>query len=121
MKRNDWILTGVILLLALCIYLFQFFRREEGSLVVVSVDGRQTAVYSLSEDKIIDIDGYDGGNCRLEIKDNVAKVTEADCPDKLCMGRHGISRMGETIACLPNRVLISVSGGSPSKYDAIAD
>ena len=39
-------------------------------------------------------------------------MSEADCPDKVCMGMGKISRNGEFIACLPNRLLVVVEGAA---------
>lgn len=120
MKKNDWILAGVLVAAALCIYLFQFFNRKEGSLAVVSVDGADTQTYALSEERSVEIKSGEG-SLTLEISGGEAFVSEADCPDKLCVRQHPVSHRGETIACLPNRILIRIEGGSSSGYDAIAD
>ena len=34
----------------------------------------------------------------------------ADCPDQLCVNHRSISRDGESIICLPNRVVVSIEG-----------
>ena len=44
----------------------------------------------------------------LVIKDGVAYVESASCPDGICSSHRPISREGESIACLPNRVIINV-------------
>ena len=33
-------------------------------------------------------------------------MTEATCPDHLCMKQHAIDSKGGTIVCLPNKVVI---------------
>ncbi len=45
-----------------------------------------------------------------EIHDGKADVTEADCPDKLCVHQKAISKTHETIVCLPNKVVVEVTG-----------
>ena len=41
-------------------------------------------------------------------------MTEADCPDHLCMKQKKISKKGGTIVCLPNRVVLEIIDGKPS-------
>ena len=48
-------------------------------------------------------------NCaRVYRKNGEAYVSEADCPDGICAAHRPISHVGETIVCLPHRVVIKV-------------
>jgi hypothetical protein len=38
-------------------------------------------------------------------------MKDADCPDKLCEKTGKISKNGETIVCLPHRVVVEIQGG----------
>ena len=46
----------------------------------------------------------------IEIGDEKVRVIEADCPDKIDVKQGYISRIGETIVCLPNKMVIEVKG-----------
>lgn len=46
----------------------------------------------------------------VEIDDEKVRVIEADCPDKIDVKQGYISRIGETIVCLPNKVVIEIKG-----------
>ncbi|HCW72746.1 MAG TPA: hypothetical protein DHM90_01940 [Clostridiaceae bacterium] len=54
----------------------------------------------------------------VEFIDEKVGMYEADCPDKICYSPEYISRPGETIVCLPNRVVIEVKGETPDENDA---
>ena len=54
------------------------------------------------------IDGYQGGQNHLVIQDGCARIEEADCPDKLCVKQGTVSESGESLVCLPNRVVVAV-------------
>ena len=111
--RNDLILVAALLLLAAmgAVYLFCF--RNPGSLVEVTVDGKLYGTYALSEDRVEEIVTGDQHN-RLVIRDGRARVEAADCPDKLCVSHREIFREGESIVCLPHRVVVTVTkGGKP--------
>ena len=48
------------------------------------------------------------GECVLIIKEGEAYMQEADCPNQICVRHSPISHKGETIVCLPNRVIIEI-------------
>ena len=103
----DIILIAVLLLVSLSVFLILRFTSEAGAYAVVSVDGERVAKYSLSEDGEYSLNG--GANI-LVIEKGTAFVREASCPDGLCVRQGKISRTGERIVCLPNRVMIEIVG-----------
>ncbi|MBQ8798155.1 MAG: NusG domain II-containing protein [Lachnospiraceae bacterium] len=108
--RNDIIFIAVVLvlvsLLGLCFYLF----RGDGDEVVVTVDGEVFGTYSLAEDRVVEIrTGEENEELNvLVIKDGKAFVEQATCPDGICAGHRPIKRDGESIVCLPHKVVITV-------------
>lgn len=46
----------------------------------------------------------------VEIGDERVRVIEADCPDKIDVKQGYISRIGETIVCLPNHLVVEIKG-----------
>ena len=107
--------NGVLLIIALLVMsaagiLYLFVFRESGDTVKVTVDGELYGVYSLSEDRTEDILTGDGGSHlnRLVISGGKASMETADCPDGICVAHRPIFRDGESIVCLPNRVVVTV-------------
>ena len=50
-------------------------------------------------------------------------MTEADCPDQLCVHQKAVDAAGGTIVCLPNKVVIEALSGASfedSGIDAVA-
>ena len=45
-------------------------------------------------------------------------MAEADCPDRLCVRRGPVRYAGETIICLPHKLVVTVRSGL-SGYDAV--
>lgn len=114
---RDLILVGALLIAALLVLLVIRNRQERktGTDAVVTVrtsDGDE--VYPLSKDGVFSLNG---GTNTLVIENGEAWVSEANCPDKVCMGMGKISKNGEFIACLPNQVIIVVEGGEESPVD----
>ena len=107
MKKKDIILLCVILSLALAIScVFFLFYRGRGDVVVVRVSGEEYARLPLSEDAEFTIDGVGGTNL-LVIKDGKAFISEASCPDHICV-RTGAASELKTIVCIPNEVTVSI-------------
>ena len=109
-RRMDLVLIVGIMLVALISAITVYLTHAQGNVVVVKVDGRVVKELSLSENADITIEGYQGGVNLVKIEDGKAYVTEADCPDELCVKTGGISRAGETIVCLPHRVVVEIKG-----------
>lgn len=106
--RNDILLIAVLLLVAAVGALYLFVFRGAGNTVTVTVDGQLYATYALSDTVEVDIDSGDGTN-RLIIRDGKAFVEAASCPDGICVAHRPIFRDGESIVCLPNRVVVTVT------------
>lgn len=50
------------------------------------------------------------GNNSILIRDNIIKVISADCKDDLCVKQGEISKVGESIICLPHKLIIEIKG-----------
>ncbi len=109
--RNDIILVAVIFTLAIIGFVIFRMSMTDGKYVSVSIDGKEKYRYSLDKDieKII-ATGENGQNTNvLVIKNGTVDVKSASCPDKICVGHREISKSGETIVCLPHKVVISIT------------
>lgn len=116
MRRNDWILIAVVLAVSAIFLGIHFLRPyQKGGIAEVTVDGEVFGSWPLSEDRTIEI----GDGNRLVIEDGKADMVWADCPDKLCVNQKAISREGESIICLPNKVVVSIVGGEEREVDAV--
>ena len=110
MKRPflwDTLLIAFLLLISVGACLFLFFGGKSGGAVSVEIDGENAGIYSLAHDGEFSVG--DGSNI-LEIRNGKAYMKSADCPDKTCVHTRPISKVGESIVCLPNRVTVSVIG-----------
>ncbi len=109
-RRNDVILIAIVIVVALMLGLYLQFFKQTGDMVEVTVDGEFYGRYSLSEELTEDIHtGFDGRQLnRLVIKDGKAYIEKASCPDGICADHRPVYRDGESIICLPNRVVVTV-------------
>ena len=122
MKKQDIFLLIVILLLSAGIFAaYRLFYHADGDFVTVTVDGQIYCTLPLDKDTTREIPGVNGGVNVLEIKDHAASITSADCPDKLCVHQKKIEKQGETLVCLPHKVIIQVTSHKESSLDDIAN
>lgn len=110
MKKRDLIFIGAILAFALLLLAAVAFFQKDGAYVVVRVDGEEIARYELDEEGVYPLNG---GTNILKIEDGEAWIIEASCPGisgKRCTAQGKISKTGQTITCLPNKLTVTVYG-----------
>lgn len=96
----------------------KLFNRGMGSYAVVTQDGKEYGRYSLEEKQEILINDTN----LLKIENGVADMIEANCPDKLCVHQKAIQKKGETIVCLPNKVVVEIGGEAVyNEIDAVVN
>lgn len=118
-KKKDAVLILTVLLIAGASFGVHEFAGGDGAdTVTVKVDGKVTGTYPLAKDQKIRING---GTNILTIKNGKAKMTDADCPDQLCVHQKAASKNHESIICLPNKVVVEVDGSEESEFDAVAN
>ncbi|MCR4705333.1 MAG: NusG domain II-containing protein [Lachnospiraceae bacterium] len=121
MKKHDAIFLCLILGIACAFVLYQRFviRPESSGFAVVERDGRVEARYPLSEDRKVFLSSDLGSNT-LTIEDGKVSVSEADCPDRICMKQGTIDKNGQSIICLPHRLVIRIESGEEASVDGVS-
>ena len=114
--RNDFLLAAVLLLLGGALALFLWLTRQAGGTVAVQIDGKVLMELPLSEDTQIVLGEGEHTNT-LVIAGGAARVVEASCPDRICVGRGAVQYAGESIVCLPHRLVITIEGGASGSLD----
>lgn len=50
------------------------------------------------------------GNNVIHVSNEGVYMEEADCPDEVCLGDGMISEVGESLVCLPHKLIIEIKG-----------
>ena len=122
--KNDIILIGVILVLALLAYAGMTFvqgMNTHDAEAVVLIDGTEYGRFPLDTDVTERIELPDGTFNVLEIKGGKADVTAASCPDGICVNHRAVSKHKQSITCLPNKLVVEIRNGEASDVDAITN
>ena len=109
-KKGDIIILAALLCIAALIFCAIHFLTPSGDNVRIEVASKTVATLPLSEDATYNVEIGGKVTNTVEIKDNQVEVTYADCPDKICENHRAISKSGESIICLPNKVVVSIEG-----------
>ena len=119
-KRGDVVVIAALLVLSAVLFVVGLLSgREAAAYATVSVSGEQRARLPLDTDTTVEIEGYGGMSCTVEIADGRARIVMAECPDKVCVNDGWIDSAGEVIVCLPARVTVQLSA-QDSELDAVS-
>ena len=132
-RKADIALVVVCVLAAVLTGVFLILYRREGDVVRVSCDGEQLAVFAFPAAGIQDRQYYlvwveDGqmtvSNCGnapvipdegafnlFSVADGVVRMEAADCRDQICVRHRAVSAVGESIICLPHKLVVEITTG----------
>ena len=121
-RKTDLYLIAGLLLVAVTLFvgirLYGKMTTTE-AVAVVMVDGKEYGRYPLGKNQTETIHLSDGSYNTFEVKDGYVSMTDASCPDQICVNHSRISKKNETIVCLPDKVVITVENGEEAKIDVL--
>ena len=125
-RKADIILLVFLILVGLAASAALSFSRVDAGAdakVIIESGGELYATYPLSEDRTFEVPAYgSGGSNTVCIADGKVSVTEASCKNQVCVHHGEISRSGESIVCLPNRLVVRIDAGGSGEgggYDSV--
>ncbi|MDE6364484.1 MAG: NusG domain II-containing protein [Lachnospiraceae bacterium] len=113
-KKDLIVMIAAVIAIAVSAIAASFYQKNEGDTIRITIDGVLYGEYSLAKNQTVTMDEKLGHN-KLVIEDGSAYMAEADCADKYCMAYKPISKSGETIICLPHRLVAEVTGDKDSQ------
>lgn len=118
--KKDIILIVAILGIALLLFILFQVTKKPGKYVVITQNGKEIARYALNENQEIPIPYEEYQYNILVIQDQKAYISKASCPDKLCVKQRSISKINETLVCLPNKMVVKVVGDEQPDVDIVS-
>lgn len=116
------LLIGALLLLSAGAGAFLWYGgRGEAQTALVYQDGvciRSIDLSQVDEPYSFTVEWEDGYNI-IEVERGRIRVSEADCPDQICVRRGWLPDSAAPIACLPHRLVIQMEGGSSGLDGAV--
>ena len=83
-------------------------------MVQITQDGQVVGTYSLQQPRTLRYESQDGGYNIVVIADGKVRVSEASCPDQVCVDQGWIPDGTVPVVCPPNRLVIQIEGGGDS-------
>ena len=117
--KNDAVFIGLLFLfcLALSVSIYKG-GMVKGSYVTITINGEEFGPYPLNEEHV-----FNAMNAEKEImntvtiKDGKAYMSFADCPDQLCTHQNEIMYDKQSIICLPNKVVVTITSDRKDDVD----
>jgi len=123
MKRGDYTIIIGLLIIVLGAYGFVFYKGLSTDDKILTMTQNQEIVHKFKIDdtynKIIKIEDGDRYNI-IHIENGSVWIEEANCLNQVCVKHSGIEKIGETIVCLPHKLIIEIKGDKKS-LDIIVD
>ena len=122
LKTKSWIIMITIILVVCCVLsCFLFFMKPNGHIANIYVDGK--CVRSIDLDTITAQDKFviksEFGSNTILIEPGRICVSDADCPDKVCVSSGWLGSSSAPIVCLPHRLVIKLEGSAGNGLDAV--
>ena len=116
-RSGDILIYLTVLGLAALLFLFRFLpQKQELSLNVVIQTDETTVSFPLDIDRRVPVTGC-GYSLEVVIENGTVSVLSADCPDRLCASEPPVSRIGQSIICLPEHTVIRIAADRMSESE----
>ena len=108
MKKADVLLCVLVVFIGVFLLCFQF-GNDTGSTVEIYSEGELFGKYELFSESVVEVE-TESGNNTVCISNGSVYVTKSSCEDKNEILQGKISRSGQSLVCLPNKLIVTVKG-----------
>lgn len=111
-KTKIFALLFALIIIIGAIACYFIAKPSGGTIAVISIDGKEYSRIDLSRVK----ESYelvienDFGKNILVVEPFAISISEADCPDQICVHQGKLTDNGLPIICMPHRLIISIEG-----------
>ncbi len=113
LRKLDWLLI-LFSLAGIILSLIFFYQPSQQKHLVIWADGERT-VRSL-HDSTFEVKSK-SGSVTVKVSDGKVRLVESTCHDRWCIRMGPISRPGESMVCLPSKILVTIEARSPDDKD----
>lgn len=103
MKKGDFVIIGAVVMAVVLSIALLFSFSKKGTNVVIKQDDKVIYDNSINVNETIQT-----GTNTIIIRDGEVYVSEANCKNQICVNSGKISKKGESIVCLPNKVIVEI-------------
>lgn len=107
MNKNDFKMILIVTLVICVLFIIYFFNKEEANTALVYHGSDLILTIDLNIDNKYVVQG-DNGEVVIIVSNKKIKVENENSPYHLCSKQGYISKTGESIVCLPNKIIIEL-------------
>lgn len=108
-KKGDLAAVFFVFICVAAFFIPRLFVKSESAVAVVYVNGREVQRLDLKKDTVVTVtETYTAEIC---VEGGQVYVKESDCPNGDCVRTGKISKKGQSIVCLPNKLAVRIEGG----------
>lgn len=115
--KGDIILVVFLLVLSLMLFVSSF-TRSENLTAQIYVAGEKT--HSIDLRQVSESYTITENYCQLLIEKDGVSFVHSDCADQLCVKRGKLKNQGDTMACVPEKVVIIIKSDYKQQFDGVA-
>lgn len=110
------ILLAVIVIVLSVAPLFSFNKTTHSGVKTADIycDNKLVKQLNMDKDTVFALK-----NMKIEIKSGRIRIAESDCPRQICVHAGWIENPAQTLVCVPNKVLVEITGDGKPEYDAV--
>lgn len=108
LKLGDIVLI-LMVIIGLAFLSFHLYGNDQGNKEVMIIGQNFRGVYPIEKNRKIEVKGPLGDTI-VVIENGKAWIEYSPCREKICMKMGKISRVGQQVVCVPNRVLVEIEG-----------
>lgn len=119
-RINKYDITLIAVIIAVNCFLIYYNSKNlvysYNNEALIYSDNKIVGQYILKKDYVNEFTvKSDEGYNTIKIENNKVWIQDADCPDKYCIHQGKISGVGQVIVCLPNKLLIKITGNEKNR------
>ena len=119
-RKNVLLLGSVMILLCIAFLIRACILPQRAARIEIVQNGTVSAVFSMDETETFKVEGADGNYNIVHIEQGTVWVSDADCGNHDCIRQGKISKVGQSIICLPHQMIIRIVGEGETEYDAVS-
>lgn len=123
LKPGDFLIAGIIAIVAVALLVLPNFSRQPAGFAVLNKDGAIIRQWTASEMVAAGQESLTANGYSYKIAWEAGKIRflEATCLDQICVNTGWISRDGQIAACAPGHLILKVSGSGAQTSESSVD
>lgn len=115
--KGDIILIVSLIVISLAMFISSF-SQSESLIAEIYVDGEKA--HSIALEEVTESYTINENYCQLLIEKDGVSFAFSNCGDQLCVKKGKLKRQGDTMACVPEKVVVVLKSDKQNKIDGVA-